>query len=96
MAACDGILCDTRPVRMAPRVMRMRMKRLGEPVETAILVQATFDRQDRMVDFRTETSLGGQAMISTGKVRGKRLEITTELRVDPDRDLGVPPHVLHD
>ena len=68
--------------RQIESVMRMRMKRLGEPVETAILVQATFDRQDRMVDFRTETSLGGQAMISTGKVRGKRLEITTELGTD--------------
>ena len=66
-------------LRQIESVMRMRMKRMGEPVETAILVQATFDRQDRMVDFRTETSLGGQAMISTGSVQGKRLEITTEL-----------------
>ena len=59
-------------------VMRMRMRRLGQPVEAAITIQSTFDARGRMVDFRTETNLGGQAIISTGQFRGKRLEITTD------------------
>ena len=58
-------------------VMRMQMRRLGQKVKVAISVQATLNPAGRMIDFRTETDLGGQVAVTTGRVRGENLEVTT-------------------
>jgi hypothetical protein len=63
--------------RQIDSVMRMRMRRLGQKVEVAISVQSTFDPAGRMIDFRTETDLGGQLAVTTGRVRGENLEVIT-------------------
>ena len=69
---------DGETLRQIESVLRMRMQRLGQKVEAAIFVQATFHAKGNMLDFRTETDLGGQAMITTGSVKGQHLEMATE------------------
>ena len=69
---------DGETLHQIESVLRMRMQRLGQKVEAAIFVQATFHAKGDMLDFRTETDLGGQAMITTGIVKGQHLEMATE------------------
>ncbi|MEK6270584.1 MAG: hypothetical protein N2B57_07500, partial [Planctomycetales bacterium] len=69
---------DGETLRQIESVLRMRMQRLGQKVEAAIFVQATFHAKGNMLDFRTETDLGGQSMITTGSVKGQHLEMATE------------------
>ena len=64
-------------LRQIDSVMRMQMKRLGQKVETAISIQATFNPQGRMLEFRSETDLGGQVLVSTGRVDGGNLEVSS-------------------
>jgi hypothetical protein len=68
---------EEKVFRQIDSVMRMRMRRLGQKVEIALSVQATFDPAGRMTDFRTETDLGGQLAVTTGRVRGESLEVIT-------------------
>ena len=60
-------------LRQIDSVMRMQMKRLGQKVETAISIQATFNPQGRMLEFRSETDLGGQVLVSTGRRQSRSL-----------------------
>jgi len=64
--------------RQTDSVTRLRLRRLGQKVEAVIAVQATEDQAGRLLHFRTETDLGGQPTVTTGRVAGAWLEITDQ------------------
>ena len=64
-------------VRQTDSSMRLRMRRLGEPIEIQITIQTTEDSEGRLLDFRTEMKLGPSPIISSGRVIDGTLEIAT-------------------
>ena len=64
-------------LRQRDSSMRLQMRRFGQPVAVHVSIQTTEDPQGRLLDFRTEMEMGPSRIISSGRVIGEELKITT-------------------
>lgn len=70
---------DSRPVVVVEMDSRTAMKRNGEETEVTMKVRSVETPEGRLITFRDETLIGASPTITTGRVEGGKLLLTTEV-----------------
>lgn len=70
---------DSQPVVIIEMDSRTAMKRDGQDTEVAMKIRDVETADGRLISFRDESLIGASPMITTGRVEGRKLLITTEV-----------------